>query len=224
LRVVLLLLFAAAACEHSTLLYKSGSTVGDYQTASDRCRREGNAENPNFDRCMQAQGWSARQLGAPAEAGAANTSIPVAQPSPIAPSAPVAGDDTESAPTGSSSPVPRSKPAVSDVSARAPKKSSPSTPPSAPSVGDAGESIPEGTSVTASPPAVYQAAPAPAATQGPVVVNNWFKLGGTADDLAATQQRCAAALGVAGGPAAPNSDTVSAEMLDCLRKEGWHPL
>jgi hypothetical protein len=54
----------------------------------------------------------------------------------------------------------------------------------------------------------------------PIVVKNWFKLGGTADELAAAKERCATKFGAADRPE-PESQVVTGEMLDCLRNEGW---
>ena len=61
---------------------------------------------------------------------------------------------------------------------------------------------------------------APSAEQ-PIVVKNWFKLGGTAEDLAAAKERCATKLGAA-DRSDPGAQSVTREMLDCLRNEGWH--
>jgi hypothetical protein len=55
----------------------------------------------------------------------------------------------------------------------------------------------------------------------PTVVKSWFKLGGTAHELEAATERCVAKLGAAHRPK-PESHLVTAEMLDCLRDEGWH--
>ena len=188
-RGILSLLVIAATFGCGTVLYKPGSTSGDYHAANDRCRKEGHAEGADFDRCMEAQGWSAKQFGAPAgpsdaKPSDAKRSVPVGSPSPGSQSAPAAIDAKMNVPTASPSPTLQSAPAAHDV------------------------------------------APSPALSDAPVVqasmvVKNWFKLGGTADDLAAAKQRCAAKLGVADHPAR-DSEIVTGEMLDCLRNEGWH--
>lgn len=99
--------------------------------------------------------------------------------------------------------------------------------PAAPS--DTKKSVPAESPSPGSPPlpTVGDVAPssqhsdAPSA-EHPVVVKNWFKLGGTAGDLAAAKQRCATKLGVADRPET-ESEVVTGEMLDCLRNEGWRP-
>jgi len=66
-------------------------------------------------------------------------------------------------------------------------------------------------------------APPPAEPGRPVVVESWFKLGGTADDLAAARRRCQTKLGAAARVEA-GSDAVTREMLGCLEGEGWRAL
>jgi hypothetical protein len=159
--VFLLALVAAAACGCASVSYKPGGSEHDYQAARDRCHKEGRAESPDFERCMQEQGWVVKQLGAPAAPSDAKKSAPAASPSPGSPPSPTAG-------------------AVAPSSQRS---------------------------------------DAPSA-EHPIVVKNWFKLGGTAAELAAAKQRCATKLGVADRPE-PESQVVTGEMLDCLRNEGW---
>ena len=152
-------LITAAAPGCGTISYKAGGTDRDYQAARDRCHNEGHTESPDFERCMQAQGWIVKQVGAPAPPSAAK----------------------QSNPAGSVSPRLQSSPAAGNV---------------APSSNEA-----------------------PSAEQ-PIIVKNWFKLGGTADELQAAKKRCATKLGTA-DRREPESDVVTSEMLDCLRSEGW---
>jgi len=98
--------------------------------------------------------------------------------------------------------------AKSDTQRNAPVAASSSETLAAPTVGP---------TASASP---VSEAPTPERT---IAVKSWFKLGGTADQLAAAKKRCAATLGAAAGPQ-PESDTVTGAMLDCLRNEGWHGL
>jgi len=54
--------------------------------------------------------------------------------------------------------------------------------------------------------------------QRPVVVKNWFKLGGTAAELDAAMTRCARQL----GETEPSPDSpLSHEMIECLHNAGW---
>lgn len=59
-----------------------------------------------------------------------------------------------------------------------------------------------------------------APTRTPVVANGWFKLGGNADALESAKRRCAAKLEASDEPTG-DANTVSPEMYDCLREEGW---
>jgi len=159
--VLLLALVTAAACGCGTVSYKPGSTGSDYQAARDRCHKEGRTESPDFERCMEQQGWTVKSLGAPTAANDAKKSIPTESPSPASQPAPTAGTVAPSS----------------------------------------------------------QRSDAPSA-EHPIVVKNWFKLGGTADGLAAAKQRCATKLG-APDRSEPESQVVTGAMLDCLRNEGW---
>ena len=69
---------------------------------------------------------------------------------------------------------------------------------------------------------VAKAGGAPAA-EPPIVVESWFKLGATANELDAATERCVAKLGAAHRPE-PKSHVVTGEMIDCLGDEGWHAL
>jgi hypothetical protein len=158
---LLLSLVTAAASGCGTVAYKAGSTNSDYQAARDRCHKDGDAEGPDFDRCMEQQGWIVKQFGAPGAPSDAKRSVPAASPSPGSPSSPAASDI---APSSKRSETP--------------------------------------------------------AADAPIVVNNWFKLVGTAAELDAAKERCATKLGAA-NRAAPESHIVTGEMLDCLRNEGW---
>ena len=110
---------------------------------------------------MEQQGWTVKQLGAPAAPSDAKKNVPAESPSP------------------------------------------------------ASQPSPAGTVAPSS-----QRNDAPSA-EHPIVVKNWFKLGGTADELAAAKQRCATQLGAADRPES-ESQVITGEMLDCLRNEGWH--
>jgi hypothetical protein len=160
--VFLLSLVTAAAFGCSAVSYKLGSTDRDYQAARDRCRKEGRAEGPEFERCIEEQGWIVKQLGSPAAPSDAKKSVPAQSPSLPLPSSPAAA-----------AAAPSSK--LSHASS----------------------------------------------AEHPIVVKNWFKLGGTADQFDAAKKRCATKLGAANDPQ-PGSDLVTGEMLDCLRNEGWH--
>ena len=192
--VFLFALVAAAASGCGTVWYKTGSTDSDYEAARSRCNKEGRAKSPDFERCMEEQGWIAKQFGAPAAPGDAkravagdsdaNKTIATESPTPKPRAAPAAGDAEQIVPGESPSPASQAEPVTSDVA------SSP-TPSNAPS------------------------------SQDQIVVKNWFKFGGTADELAAAKERCVTKLGAAGRPE-PQSDVVTGAMLDCLRNEGWH--
>jgi len=175
--------FAAAVCGCGTLSFKAGSTEGDYQAASDRCRKEGRAEGPDFEQCMRQQGWKVKQFGAPPTPQEATKQVPAESPSPGSQPSP-AGGDVAPSPTLNEAPAAK---------------------------GDA-------PSADNDTPSANSGAPS---AERPVVVNNWFKLGGTADDFAAAKQRCATKLGAA-AHAEPDSQPVTPEMIDCLRHEGWH--
>lgn len=156
--ISLLALVTALGC--GTVAYKPGRTDSDYQAARDRCHKGNSAENPDFERCMEEQGWIVKQLGVRAAPSDAQKSVPAEGPSPGSEPARAAG-------------------AISS-----------------------------------------HLSDAPSAEQA-IVVKNWFKLGGTADELAAAKERCATKLGAADRPA-PGSQVVTGKMLDCLRNEGWH--
>lgn len=91
LAAFLLALVTAAVFGCTTVSYKAGSTGSDYQAARDRCHKEGHAESPDFERCMEAQGWTVKQLGAPAAPSDAKDSGPAKSPSPGSPPSPTAG-------------------------------------------------------------------------------------------------------------------------------------
>ncbi|HUI26658.1 MAG TPA: hypothetical protein VL403_11290 [Candidatus Kryptonia bacterium] len=86
-----------------TLSYKTGSTAGDYQAASDRCRKQGHAEGSDFERCMNEQGWMVKQFGAPPAPSDAKNSNPAETPPPESQSSPTAHD---TAPSSSPSSAP----------------------------------------------------------------------------------------------------------------------
>ena len=157
---------------------------------------------------MEEQGWFAKQLGAPSAPSVPKASVPTedlppeVQAAPPAPNLPKAN-----APAEGLAPEVRVAPAA----------------PSVPQAGAAAESPPP---PVQSAPAAAHVAPSSTridspSAQHPIVVKDWFKFGGTADDLAAAKQRCATKLGPADRPD-PESDAVSSEMIDCLRNEGWH--
>ena len=247
---VLWLLLITAVCGCGAIWYKAGSTNGDYQAANDRCQKEGHDEGPGFARCMEEQGWATKHFGLPAAPSDAKKSVTAESPSPPPQTAPATGnvkrnvpvesppaasrstaegDTTKSAVAASPSTPSQPAPAAGDTQSSPTAASVSATSQSAPAAVDAKNNVP-----AASPPAL--SAPAPAAGDGaaspevsdapaaeqPMVVKNWFKLGGTADDLAAAQARCATKLNIAERPASA-SQAVSSEMIDCLRNEGWHP-
>jgi hypothetical protein len=88
----LLALVTAAAFGCGSISFKPGSTDSDYRAARDRCHKEGHAESPDFERCMEEQGWIVKQLGAPATPSDAKKSVPTESPSPGSQSSPTAGD------------------------------------------------------------------------------------------------------------------------------------
>jgi hypothetical protein len=63
--IFLLLLLTVASFGCGTVSYKLGGTHSDQQAAHDRCQNAGRAEGPDFDRCMEEQGWIVKQLGGP---------------------------------------------------------------------------------------------------------------------------------------------------------------
>jgi len=71
----------------------------------------------------------------------------------------------------------------------------------------------------AAPAAALEPVEAPP-VRTPIVVNGWFKFGGNADALESAKRRCAGKLGASDAPAG-DANTLSPEMFDCLREEGW---
>jgi len=202
----LLSLVTAGSVGCGTLVYKTGSTQGDYQAARERCQKEGRGESPDFERCMQDQGWIAKRFGEPAAPSEAPESPPAVSLSPKAQPAPTTADTHDGVAAQSPSPTSQPAPAAADEHDGVAVQSPSATSQPAPAASD-----------VATSPRLSEASSA----QKPIAAKNWFKLGGTAADLAAAKQRCATKLGATDHPD-PESEAVTGEMLDCLRNEGWH--
>jgi hypothetical protein len=199
---VLSSLVTVAALGCGSIAFKTGGTAGDYQTAADRCRKEGRGESPAFERCMDDQGWVAKRLGAPAAASA-----PAENPSPRSPAGPAAASAAKAnAPV--ENPSPRSPAAPAAPSAAKENVAAESQPPGSEPAPAAGDVVPS------------PQRSAPPSAEPPIGVKNWFKFGGTADELAAAKARCATKVGATDRPD-PEADVFTGAMLDCLRDEGW---
>jgi hypothetical protein len=86
----------------------------------------------------------------------------------------------------------------------------------------AASSRPVGSAPVVAPgkPAVSAVAPPPKDPLERVAVGSWWKLGGTAEQLAAAQAKCVGTLGPAHRPL-QDSGEVTRAMVDCLRDAGW---
>jgi hypothetical protein len=89
--VCVLSIIAVATCGCGTVLYKPGSTASDYQAARDHCDQQGRAKNPAFERCMEEQGWSVKQLGEPAGPNGVSRNASAKRSSVGLPGSPAAG-------------------------------------------------------------------------------------------------------------------------------------
>ena len=106
--VSLLSLGTAAVFGCASVSYKVGSTARDEQAARDRCRNESHAA-PDFERCMEEQGWIVKQLGEPAAPSDAKKTVPAESASSGSQSSPATGDV---APSSKNSGAPSAEPPI----------------------------------------------------------------------------------------------------------------